>query len=384
MEKGSFHTSPNWVEAQDERVKKIPLPNQLPGGIDFKDIPPTAIKSSTLEALIHQNEDLMARLTVTLRKNNELEDRVNELEAETKGFRARFETLKEQYLVLQEKDRMSISRALQLAEENGTYKKQVEKLERLYSDIFVQAQAFQRRLVHLERYRARVRKASVKVKEKARLYDAIAEELTSARGELGSIRQALNSQQTQMVNNYEAKLADVRTEIESLREKAGDRDQIFEDRLQLQNQMVYDQRQFEMRSLEYQTELDRLQDENSKVRVELKETILEREELSQDISRLRNEHADMANDRRNLTEQVESLQALWNHKQKEFEQSEEKNRSLQKLNQNISLTLNQQRKEIHLLQTELDKERFTADEKVKNLIAEIQMLRRQLVEEQKL
>lgn len=384
MEKGSFHTSPNWVELQDERVKSVPLPNQLPGGIDFKEIPPAAIKSSTLEALIHQNEDLMARLTVTLRKNNELEDRIADLETETKGIRARFETLKEQYMVLQEKDRISVSRTLQLGEESSTYKRQVEKLEKLYTDLISQAQAFQKRLMHLERHRARVRKASAHIKQKAKRFDDLVKEFNTTNGELGNIRQALNAQQTQVINNYEAKLADIRIEIESLREKAGDRDAIFEDRLRLQNQMVYDQRQFEMRSLEYQTELDRVQDENSKIRVELKEALLEKESLVNEVSELRHQTSRMETENGALNEQVESLQALWNHKQKEFEQVEEKNRSLQKLNQNISLTLNQQRKQIHSLQTELDKERFTADEKIKNLIAEIQMLRRQLVDEQKL
>lgn len=378
MEKGSFHTSPNWVEVQDERVKKIPLPNQLPAGIDFNELSPAVLKSSTLETLIHQNEDLMARLTITLRKNNDLEDKVAELETENKSLRARFETVKEQFMVLQEKDRSSISRAMQLAEENQTFKKQVDKLEKLYSDIYTQAQAFQKRLVQLERYRARVRKASVIIKDKAKGFDTIAQELTSARGELGSIREVMNSQQTQIVTNYEAKLADIRSEIETLRGKVGDRDELFEEKLKLQNQLVYDQRVHEMRILEFQTTIDGLEQENSAVRVELKEAILDRENQRKELEKLRRENGNMTNERQNMLEQVESLQALWNHKHKELEQAEERNRSLQKLNQNISITINQQRKEIHTLQTELDKERFTSEEKIKTLMTEIQMLRGQL------
>ena len=41
-------------------------------------------------------------------------------------------------------------------------------------------------------------------------------------------------------------------------------------------------------------------------------------------------------------------------------------------------TLNQQRKEIHSLEQALEKERFTAAEKVKTLLSEIQMLRTKL------
>ena len=380
MENGSFHTSPNWVEVQDERIKKIPLPNQMPAGIDFNELSPAVLKSSTLETLIHQNEDLMARLTITLRKNNGLEDKVSELETENKSLRTRFDTLKEQYLVLQEKDRTSISRAMQLAEETQTFRKQAEKLEKLYADIYTQAQAFQKRLAHLERYRARVRKATVIIQDKAKGFDTIAQELTSARGELGSIREVMNTQQTQLVTNYEAKLAEVRHEIDSLRGKVGDRDELFEEKLKLQNQLVYEQRIHEMRALEFQTKIDGLEQENSAVRLELKETLLDKENQRKELEKLRFNNGNMTSERQSLMEQVESLQALWNHKHKELEQAEERNRSLQKLNQNISVTINQQRKEIHQLQTELDRERFTSEEKIKTLMTEIQMLRGQLAE----
>src|SRR4051812_42622505 len=102
MEKGSFHTSPELNSSTaitDEMVKKIALPNQLPKGVDFCEIPASAMKSSTLESLISQNEDLMARLSVSLRKSNQFEEKAAVLARENQGFRAKFETLHEQYLV---------------------------------------------------------------------------------------------------------------------------------------------------------------------------------------------------------------------------------------------------------------------------------------------
>jgi hypothetical protein len=89
---------------------------------------------------------------------------------------------------------------------------------------------------------------------------------------------------------------------------------------------------------------------------------------------------DLMEDQQAKREQIESLQALWTQKQRELEQSEEKNRSLQKLNQMLSLNLNQQRKEIHGLKADLEKDQFTANEKIKTLIAEVQLVRAQLSE----
>ena len=80
-------------------------------------------------------------------------------------------------------------------------------------------------------------------------------------------------------------------------------------------------------------------------------------------------------DNQRLREQVESLQVLWAQKQKELDQVEEKNRALQKLNQSLSLNLNSQRKEISVLKLDMEKDGFSAQEKIKALLAEIQMLR---------
>lgn len=378
MEKGTFHTSPGWVETHEERVQRVPLPNQMPKGLDFAEIPKNALKSSTVETLITQNEDLMARLTVVLRKNNELEDHLSELETERKSLRTRFETLKEQYQILSEKDRMSVSRALQLTEENSSYKKQIEKLERLYSDVYLQAQSFQKRLQFLERNRSRVLKVARSLQRKGKLFDVIEQDLNFNKEELQSVRESLQIQQSQIVTNYETKLADVRSEIENMRAKVQERDQIFEEKVSLQNKLVLEQRQFESRSLDYQNQLDRISAENSDIRLELKEALVTNETQRQGMENLRTQFDQMAEREARLIEQVESLQALWNHKQKEWEQSEERNKALQKLNQNISITMNQQRKEIHGLQTSLDQQRFAAEEKIKTLTAEIQMLRLQI------
>lgn len=364
MEKGSFHTS---VTATDEAVRKVALPNQLPKGIDFSDLPVGQLKSATLETLINQNEDLMARLSVSLRRTHEFEDKVQRLENENANLRSRFETLKEQYMLTQEKDRISTSRVLQIQEENLTNRRNLEKLEKIYSELFVQAQSFQQRVIRLERHQARLRKA-------ARNLQKIAKNVPQLRQELD--HSVLVHQQS--VQSYEAKLSDVRVEIESMRGKVAERDFLYAEKVKHENQLIYERRQNEIHREEQLTLIDRLSQENTSMRTQIKETLVTNEGLRQELTKVSSELPNIMQANQNLTEQVESLQALWSHKQKELDGMSEKNKALQKLNQSISVTLNQQRKEIHSIQQELDKERFTSSEKIKTLLAEIQMLRAKL------
>ncbi len=362
-------TSPIHAKTVDEKIKSIPLPSQIPKGLDFADIPVSALKSSTLESLISQNEDLMARLSVALRKVNELEEYTSHLEEERKNIRARFDILKDQVLVLQEKDRSATQRGLHQHEENHTLKIHSEKLERHYTDLYQQAQALQKRLVFLERYRVRVQRASASVQNKARLAGRFEQELIL-------LKKELSIQHSQMVSAYELKLADAQTEIGLLRPKALERDRIYEDLVKAENAKVFAERQFEEYRKENDAAIERLQNESASLRLEVKELLVDREAKIQELNRLESEIPHLHERERALTEQVESLQALWNHKQFELERLEEKNKSLQKLNQSLSATLNGQRKEIHELQTELDKERFMNEERVKTLLAEIQSLRK--------
>lgn len=378
MEKGSFHSSPGLEQSSptaiaDEMVKNIPLPNQMPRGVNFRELPPSAMKSSTLETLISQNEDLMARLSVSLRKANQLEEKTAVLERENQSFKAKFEALHEQFMILHEKDRIFSSRSQQLLEENGHVRAHQQKLEKVYSELYVQAQAFQRRLQFLERYRARVRKASVKVQERAKKYEPL-------KSEFEQMRQTLSTSHTQMVNSYETKLAGCREEIDSLKGKASERDQIFDEKVRMHNQLVFEQRQNSLMREDSARTIARLENELADIRFQFKDALVNQEAQKKEIAHLHERLPTLENENKALLEQVESLQALWAHKQRETEGLEEKNRSLQKLNQNLSVTLNQQRKDIQQLQGEADAERFESSDRIKLLSNEVRMLRAQAIE----
>ncbi len=409
MEKGSI--LPSHAVHTDEKVKNIPLPSQMPKGVDFSEIPMSALKSATLEGLLSQNEDLMARLSVALRKIHELEEGSAIFEREKKSLHSRFQTLREQFLVLEVKDKSSMSRTMQQHEENTHLRLSTGKLEKLYADLYRQAQAFQTRLQRLERYRARIHKVSPGVQEKlkkiavleteivqfrrsfnaqkinlAEEYEAKTAEfeikaaqyekrIIEIREEMTAQRNAMQMEHMQSINAFEARIAEAQQEALGLKSKADERDKLYEDLLKAENARIFEKRQFEQSRADTEQTTARLDLETSSLRQQLKDIIVDREAKTQELIRLTAEIPNLRERNQNLVEQVESLQSLWNHKQREVEQSEEKNKSLQKLNQSLSVTLNQQRKEIHALQVELDKERFMAQEKIKNLATELQLLR---------
>lgn len=381
MEKGSFHTSgpsqsANHSETRsgtsltrelDHRVKNIPLPTQMPRGVDFTEIPAAALKSATLESLISQNEDLMARLSVTLRKTGEIESKSHQLEQENQAIKARFETLKEQFLLLQEKDRMGALRNFQILEENAQQKTQLQRMEKLYADILSQAKAFQNKVIKLERNFARLRKGAKGVQERAKIVSRMERELVD-----------LKTSQASSRTSYESRLADTIGLVESLKNKAQERDEMFEAKTKLENQLIHERRQADLKIHESEERIADLDKKTADLRIEVKELLVDREDKAQEIARLTEDLPNLQADRQRLIEQVESLQALWNHKQRELEQADEKNKNLQKLNQSISLALNDQRKKMHALETELETERMANRDTVRTLKSEIQMLQDQM------
>lgn len=396
MEKGSILPSqrmPVHAQTVDEDVRKIPIPSQIPKGIDFAELPASALKSATVEGLISQNEDLMARLSVALRKVHELEENVNYTERERKSLHSRFQALRDRLMVFEAKDKTTVLRALQQHEENVQLRRDGEKVEKLYVGLYSQAQALQMRLVRLERYRARIRKIAGPLQEKAKRIGLLEEEILQFRRSLAAQQitlsedfdkkaeayeariKAAQSEHIRTISSFENKLLEAEQRIQSLQVKADERDKMYEDLLKFENQRVFDQRQFEQSREESARVTSQLDVENSSLRLQLKDLLVDREAKIQELERLTSELPNLRERNQNLVEQVESLQTLWNHKQRELEQLEEKNRSLQKLNQTLSVTLNQQRKEIHNLQIELDKEKFAAGEKIKTLVTEIQILR---------
>ena len=364
MENG-FSPAPSPFETLEERIRRVPLPYELPQGLDFTGIPAAALKSSTIDSLISQNEDLMARLSVALRKINDLETSSGKAERDVTQLRQRFEALKEQYLVLREKDRISSTRGADLQRQNTLARERGEKLERQFASVFVQGQAFQRRLQRLERYRARVTKAAVNLRARARLATKLESDVQLAEREVRRLTGA-----------YESRLVEALEQVARLDGKARERDRLFKDNVRLENELVHERRQGAAARHDQQTVIDRLSETTEGLRRELEQLTEESASERTELARVKTALPEIIAARDALTEQVESLQSLWAQKQRDLDQAEEKIRNLQKLNQSLSVTLNEQRRELSDQRAVHEQHRFAADERAKTLRTEIELLRR--------
>jgi chromosome segregation ATPase len=402
MENGSFHSSPQGVLETDDYIKSIPLPFEMPKALDFsKAIKADQPQSSTIETLIGQNEDLMARLGVSLRRTNHLEEKLVFIERENATLHHRFETLRDQLMVFQEKDRLWGDRSSGLIEESTELKSTIRKLEQRYTDVVVQAQALQIQLARLERYKARMSKVTKIIQARAK-----------QAGRLNALNVELSTQQAALVQSFETKISECKAEIDVLQTRLLDRNALAEELVQLENKMIFVERQHESYRLDVETRLEReeqsmrqklmeefaearatvqkdldqkvaLEEQNAKLieetkalRFELKMNMVELNTLAKTESDQREKLEETANETANLREQVETLQVLWQDKQRQMDKLEDKNSSLQKLNQQLSLNLNQARKEIALMKSEQEYDRQQAQEKLNMLREEIEMLKR--------
>jgi chromosome segregation ATPase len=303
--------------------------------------------------------DLLSSLSVLIRLSSLLDDKTSSLEAELKQAQMRLEAMKEQFLILKEKDRLSGDRNETLQGERDRFKSQMEKLERMYSDVFVQAQALKRRYSVLERYRASLKKVLPEVHRKSKLYnpDEYARKIE------------------QIVKSYEAKLYEIKNELEKVKSETHDSEQLFQEKLKLENSLVFERRQHELTRTEAKSRLETLESDTLALRHQVKELLIAREVDRQELETLRADLPSLQEDRKALHDQVDTLQLLWEQKQNDLEKLEQKVQGLQKLNQAISGNLNEKSKEISRLEAKLEQERLQAKEREQTLKAEIKLLR---------
>src|ERR1051325_6147799 len=91
----------------NERIDQIPLPDQLPTRIDVSRLPQDILHTSTVETLLNQNQDLMTRLSINIRRVTDLEvllrqrqEQIRVLEAQKDALGEEFEVLSEKYRVI--------------------------------------------------------------------------------------------------------------------------------------------------------------------------------------------------------------------------------------------------------------------------------------------
>lgn len=461
--------------------ENMPKPN------DFSQWPLEVARSKAVEALIQQNDDLMARLSVQLRRISSLEDQYNHSRQENEKIQSQYENLKDQLLILKQK-----AQALAQRKDTGenivkALKDRAKKLEEelrvseiRYVELYQLHEEKQKQLLnridqHARRvrrflnYRERIQRARRRIKDqfiqeiselqrkKAISEHNLSQELKDIKNKLttesSELQQRLIKEKLETENqlldkvrqleeknlSLEKQLENTETSLKELREKLAETttyiqqstkqhrediekmqtehkahvqrlmqsndeelkelksqhqekseqwineierlqrenqklfdkctelEKVYEENVQLQNKIVFVERTRDEQRNKLHDEVELLQRNLSHYRADSKSKGSELESLKEHLKQTEIFNQSLKEEKLNLEDQVEGLQALWRETQKELELLKEKNSSLQKLNQQLSTTINQNRKDQRNLKEKFELLQSQMTQKVKEL-----------------
>nr|BFD59735.1 hypothetical protein CKG001_18420 [Bdellovibrio sp. CKG001]BFD63099.1 hypothetical protein BdHM001_17800 [Bdellovibrio sp. HM001]BFD66978.1 hypothetical protein HAGR004_20000 [Bdellovibrio sp. HAGR004] len=372
METDSFQTAKlghlDFDSTRDQKsVGQIPLPDEMPRQNDFSHLPKEILKSSTVENLISQNEDLMARLKVTLRRLSLLETENQRFSEEANKARLSQSSVADQILVWKEKDNIWRQKVDQLEREKEV---QGEKVRALTEKVRNMTTELARHAKYHERIKTQVKPYISQLKEYSRTQDLRLQELESDYAHKEALLRDLRHQIIEVTKNS-------RYQVEASEKKAQEMVQFYEEQIERMNKelaMLHQtQEELEVKSIKLHAALER-QDtlENEVVTLrrtkeEIKDRLekeIERQqerisELSRQNQKLGVEHADLQvrvmedqekiqkleKDNYQAQEQLESLRYMWTAKNEENEKLKVAAAALERLNLELSQKLNELRKQ---------------------------------------
>jgi len=381
----------------------VKTPDQIPDKVATSHLPESILRSTAMEAVIQQNDDLLARLSVSLRRINGLEEKLKDAMTEANMHRERYENLKDQLLVMKEQAKRLAGKNNEATEirrkdEQSTQdlKEQIRVFEIRYAELFQASRSHRQKLeaetdrytrfaARHTKYRRNIRRAVAVTREELQM---LKDKRAAQEMIISDLRINLSETAnyvTEQGQNHKRELRDLTTayetqvkaldgEIQMLVEqnktlglRAGEFDRLQNERYRLENEIVVSKRrEDEMRS-RYESELNELQ-------VQLGHYRGESIQLAVDLT-TRTEHLTTATqlveelqiEKKAFVEQTETLQALWRDQQAKIESLTEQKISLQKLNQELSRTVNKQRLELREIneKIEFETQRFAQEIKLR-------------------
>lgn len=355
----------NHLEFTNNGSHVIPLPDELPPAPDLHHLPKDILKSSTVENLISQNEDLMARLKVALRRLSAMELESQKVQSENEDLRRRTTVTQDQLLVMKEKDsawrekagtalkdrdflaektRALEDRLTQTESELSRYQKYHEKIKTQVKPSIVQMKEYSRSL------EARL----AEFEKEASKHDALVRDLRAQIIEVSkNSRFQLEQQEIrshELINSYETSLQQLQEERQQLTEANGELEtkalrlrRTEQKADELENELVELRRSKEDLTRRFEQETRRLMDLNEEMNRENARSKIENEDLrarneagSKRLHELEKAHLDNQS-------QIESLRFMWQNVREENERLKISMAALERLNVDLSAKLQELR-----------------------------------------
>jgi hypothetical protein len=371
----------------------IPIPSEIPKSPDLSAVPHYVIMSKTVESLIGQNEDLMARLKVNIRQNLLLETQLQDQESIVLNIKAENSQLLSRAEILNEKDELLKTKIAQYESEL------VETLGALQ-----QSQISKRKFILLESYQRRVRQwvrgqilnLRYQLKLQKQKSQELEEDILEQQSKASSFKTKMNDAVfalqikerehqkdiVRLVEDFESQKLSTQKDLEraldenkNLKLKLNKFHEIQKDLIETQSLSQNFESNLKMLQKESSERVELLTQQNQKLVVENAHFKIQNEILEKQKVELVSENRLMSSRTHETASRAEAMSALWSETQIQRAQLKLKNEAMIQLNRNLSLKLKAQRQQVLKIETisASDKEeQIQKIQDIESLMAEIE------------
>lgn len=342
----------------EHSLRAIPLPDELPPPPELRHLPKDILKSATVENLISQNEDLMARLKVALRRLSSIENENQKLLQAAEESKKWASVAQDQALVLREKDSIWKEKTKDIETQAELLKEKVAALE---NRLKTAANDIARYRKYHDRVRTQVKPHLVELREYARgLEEKVAaqqDELAKREAQIRDLRDQIitvtkNSRYQveqaetrvhEMIESYENTLKTSREDIQLARETIADLEtkalrlpRAEQRRDELENEVVELRRNREELLSRFESECRRLVQQTESLTGENVRVKLENEDLQQKVMSDYEHLRDLERQNQDQKAQLDSLRFLYTSRTDENEKLKLAMTALERLNVDLS------------------------------------------------
>lgn len=333
------------TENEKNEFVPIPLPSQIPEPPDLSKVPLSVLHSATVEALLSQTEDLMARLKVQIRRNAVLERRALDFEDKSQQLEKQMQTLQQQNEVLIEKEQFQSEKLKETQTQLEASQKEMSLLEIRYSENFALSQKneadSQKTITDLKSEVNQLKallpleQENIKIKDENQFFKGKIEELCNyiqkKEDELISAKN-LMAQKELVIEQHEES-------IKKLNQQVNFNLKAVEEKAELENLIILKDREKEHSLQSLQHEVQKNRQELQNIHFAYQNLQNEKLHIESQLRTLEEASTGFQKDNSELEKQIENLQNLWYKLQAEFEKEKTKNTALNKLNRELALQL---------------------------------------------
>ncbi len=340
----------------------IPLPSEIPNSPNLNDVPHYIKISKTVESLIGQNEDLMARLKVNFRQNTLLESQLQDEIRTTRETKIINSKMNSQIEILLEKETLLRDKLAAQDVELEQVRETLNQSNMTMHQISI-LKSYQRRVrLWVRSFIAKLHYQIKVLKQKNQELDNdLIEQQKKLSGAKIKMNEAVHSLQVkerehqkdkiQLIEDFEVRTYELSKEnqsfsleIKGLKQKL----QIFNETQKQLSQAQSQAQNFEQKFLTLSTQRERqiadLNEALLKFMTQAELTKLQNESLEKRSSEINSQNRILTAKNHEAMSRHEAMNVLWSETQLQRAQLKLKNEAIVRLNQDLSLKLKEQRK----------------------------------------